>query len=84
MTKHPAYLSLVKSSPIGQLRIGDDILVLGEVLCYFEMIYCMKAYRFNAFVLFITWDFSESNMEANKFHRIDTQDNVLVFPPDRA
>ena len=51
MTKHPAYLSLVKSSATGQLCVGDDILVLREALCNLETIKRMDAYRFNTFVL---------------------------------
>ena len=51
MTKHPAQMSLVKSSAVGQLCIGDDILVLGEALGYLEVINRMEAYRFKALVL---------------------------------
>ena len=69
MTKHPAYLSLVKSSAIGQLCIGDDIPIFGEVLCYLEVINRMDAYRFNAFVLRTTRIISNSDREANQFHR---------------
>ena len=84
MTKHPAYLSLVKSSAIGQLCIGDDILVLGEALCNFEVIKRMDAYRFNTFVLGTTRSLASQACEASKFDRKDTQDIVLVFPPDQA
>ena len=74
----------MESSAIGQLCIGDDILVVGEVLCYLEVINRTEAYWFNDFVLRTTRNFSQSNKEANELHRRDTQVAVLVFPPDRA